>query len=170
MALRKLLYLLIPVLLVGAGCIKYSFTGTSIPSGVNTIYIPFFPDQSNSGLGDLSDRLNIALIERFVNQSKLRLTDNENEADAILDGSIVSYSSRPFNITGNEQADQNQVQITVNATFLYTSKTEPEWNKPFSGTFTYDPTVDPIEGELNAADEALVQIANNMFNDAVSNW
>lgn len=29
---------------------------------------------------------------------------------------------------------------------------------------------DPIEGEDNAADEALEQIANNMFNEAVSSW
>ncbi|MDR9418882.1 LPS assembly lipoprotein LptE [Gracilimonas sp.] len=156
--------------LMMGGCIRYSFTGASIPPGVNSVYIPFFPDQSNSGLGDLSNRLNEALINRFVNQSKLQLANNEEEADAVLDGTIASYSNRPFSIGGNEQANENQVSITVRATFLYTAEDEPEWSTSFTGTANYDPTTDPIEGENNAANTALEQVANNMFNDAVSNW
>ena len=153
-----------------SGCLRYSFTGASIPPGVETIFIPFFPDQSNSGLGDLSNRLNQILINRFVNQSRLQLANNEANADAVLDGVITSYSNRPFSIGGNEQANENQVSITVRATFLYTSNDDPEWNNSFTGTFTYDPSENPIEGESSAANGALEQIANNMFNDAVSNW
>ncbi len=170
MALRKLILLLLFGTFVFSGCLRYSFTGASIPEGVNSIYIPFFPDQSRSGLGDLSDRLNRILIDRFINQSKLRLANSEEEADAVLDGSIINYSNRPFSIGGDEQANQNQVTITVSASFLYTSKDSPEWDKPFNGSFTFDPTEDPITGEQTAADEALEEIANNMFNDAVSNW
>lgn len=166
--IKKIALLSIMILLTG--CLRYSFTGTSIPPGVDTIYIPFFADQSNSGLGDLTNRLNDALVERFVNQSRLQLANTEDNADAILEGVIVSYSNRPFSIGGDEQADQNEVNISVRATFLYTDKDEPEWNKTFSGKFTYDPTEDPIEGENDAASQALRQIANNMFNDAVSNW
>lgn len=153
-----------------SGCLRYSFTGASIPPGVETIYIPFFPDQSNSGLGDLSDRLNQILINRFVNQSKLQLANNEADADAVLDGVITSYSNRPFSIGGDEQTNENQVSISVRATFLYTDNEEPEWSTSFNGSFTYDPSEDPIEGENTAANGALEQIANNMFNDAVSNW
>lgn len=170
MGLRKLLLLPFVLTFLSLGCLKYSFTGTSIPPGVNTIYIPFFPDQSRSGLGDLSDRLNQALIDRFINQSRLQLAGSEDEADAILDGSITAYSNRPFSISGNDQATQNEVRISVNASFVYTDKEAAEWDKSFSGSFTFDPTDDPITGEQTAANEALEEIANNMFNDAVSNW
>lgn len=153
-----------------SGCMTYSFTGASIPSGVNTIYIPFFPDQSNSGLGDLGDQLNQVLIDRFVNQSRLQLANNEEDADAVLDGVITSYSNRPFSIGGDEQTGQNQVSISVRASFKYATEEEAEWNTNFNGRATYDPAQDPIDGERNAATEALEQIANNMFNDAVSNW
>lgn len=152
------------------GCLKYSFTGTSIPEGVKTVYIPFFPDQSNSGLGDLSDRLNTALIERFINQSKLQLANSEEDADAVIDGTINSYSNRPFSISGDEVANQNQVQIGVKGVFRYKAEDKTVYNKNFTGNYTYDPTDDPINGETTAADEALQQIANNMFNDAVSSW
>jgi len=168
--LRKLIFISLLAFISFSGCLKYSFTGASIPPGVNSIYIPFFADRSRSGLGDLSDRLNRILIDRFINQSKLQLASSEEDADAILDGFISTYSNRPFSIGGNEQTNQNQVQISVNASFIYTNNEDPEWDKSFSGSFTFDPTEDPITGEQNAADEALEQIANSMFNDAVSNW
>lgn len=169
MVLSKRFFLLF-ILLLSTGCLRYSFTGTTIPEGVNTIYIPFFADQSNSGLGDLSDRLNRALIERFVNQSRLQLANNESDADAVLDGVIITYSNRPFSVAGNEDATQNQVMISVRASFQYSSEEGQLWNKNFNGNFTFDPNEDPIEGERDAADQALQQIANNMFNDAVSSW
>ncbi|RNC84638.1 MAG: hypothetical protein ED557_06570 [Balneola sp.] len=169
---NRISFLLVVLFCVAnTSCLRYSFTGTSIPEGVNTIYIPFFPDQSNSGFSDLSDRLNEALIDRFINSSKLQLASNENDADAVIDGSIVSYSNRPFSIGGDEEADQNQIQIAVRATFQYKGDPQPLWSdKNFSSTFTFDPTEDPIGGETDATEEVLEQIANNMFNDAVSSW
>jgi len=166
----KIFVLIALLALLLTGCFRYSFTGTSIPEGVNTIYIPFFADQSSSGIGDLSDQLNQVIINRFVNQTRLRLANNRSQADAVLEGQILSYSNRPFSVTGDEQADRNQVSISVRATFQFTDQDQPEWNKNFSGSSTFDPNEDPIEGERTAADEALEQIANNMFNDAVSGW
>lgn len=158
------------VLISLSGCFRYSFTGTSIPADVKSIFIPFFADQSTSGIGDLSDRLNQALINRFVNQTRLQLANSRDQADAVLEGSIVSYRNAPFSISGNEQAEQNEVTITIRATFQYTREEQPEWTSTFSGKGTYDPIDNPIEGETNAAESALTQVVNNMFNDAVSGW
>lgn len=159
---------LLPFLL--SGCFRYSFTGTSIPEDVNSVYIPFFADQSSSGISDLSDRLNQALVNRFINQTRLQLANTQGSADAVLEGSIVSYRNEAFSITGNNRTTQNEVTITVRATFRYTDKEQAEWSSTFTGSATYDTNENPIEGESNAADEALSQIANNMFNDAVSGW
>jgi hypothetical protein len=158
------------LLFVMGGCISYSFTGTSIPSDVNDIYIPFFPDRSQSGLGDLSDRLNRALVNRFVNQSRLSLADEQQNADSFVEGAIQNYINRPFSVGGDEQANLNEIQITVRASFQYAADEEPLWTKSFSGNATYDVLQNPVDGELEAAEAALQQIANNMFNDAVSNW
>lgn len=162
--------LVVSAVLLFSGCMSYSFTGTSIPSGVESIYIPFFPDRSQSGLGDLSDRLNRALIDRFVNQSRLSLSDDEGTADALVEGAIQNYSNRPFSVGGDEQANLNEIQITVRATFQYADEDEPLWNKSFSGSATYDVLENPVDGEIEAAQQALQQISNNMFNDAVSSW
>ena len=110
------------------------------------------------------------MIEQFVNQSRLGLATNLESADAFIEGQIQTYTNSPFAIGGNEQANQNQVSITVQARFQYASNKEALWTRSFTSSFTYDPTEDPINGELEAATETLSQIANNMFNDAVSNW
>ena len=152
------------------GCIRYSFTGASIPSDVQTIYIAFFPDQSQSGLGDLSARLNEALTDRFINQSRLTLTSDQESADAILEGSIQLYQNRPFSISGDQQASQNEIQIIVQAQFRYAKDAEPVYNKRFTGSATFNVRENPVDGEIDAAALALEQIAGNAFNDAVSNW
>jgi type IV secretory pathway VirB6-like protein len=164
------LVLFTAIVLLTAGCFQYSFTGTSIPSDVNTVYIPFFDDRSGGGLGDVNDRLNRSLINRFVNQSRLSLSNSEDGADAIIQGTIQSYQSRPFSVGGDERANLNQVTISVRASFKYARDDSPLWEKNFSGSGTYDVIANPVEGEVEAAEQALQQIANNMFNDAVSNW
>ncbi len=167
---KKIILLLFATVFTVSGCINYSFTGTSIPADVRTIYIPFFADRSQSGLGDLSDRINQALINRFVNQSRLSLSNDRESADAFLDGAIQNYVNRPFSVRGDEQANLNEIQITVRASFQYAKDEEPLWNKNFTGSATYNVQEDPVEGEIQAAQTALQQIASNMFNDAVSSW
>lgn len=162
--------LLVCFLICLTGCITYSFTGTSIPADVQTVYIPFFPDRSQSGLGDLSDRLNRALINRFINQSRLSLANDQESSDAWVEGAVQSYINRPFSIGGDEQANRNEVQISVRATFQFASDEEPIYTKAFSGSATYDVIENPVDGELEAAETALQQISDNMFNDAVSSW
>ncbi|MDX1618040.1 MAG: LptE family protein, partial [Balneolaceae bacterium] len=100
------------------GCFRYGFTGTSIPEGVGTIYIPFFADQSTSGIGDLSDQLNQVLVNRFVNQTRLRIEPSEPDADVLLQGTIQRYTNEPTAVSGGEVAQQNRVTITVAVTYI----------------------------------------------------
>ena len=165
--------IVICILLLGVmftGCLRYSFTGVTIPSDVRTIHIPFFPDRSGSGIGDLSDQLNDAMIDRFINQSRLQLTDSPENADVIIEGTITSYTNRPFSVAGDERADLNRVQIGVRATYKYVDSDESEWQKNFTGNFEYDPSEDPVDGEIEAIFEAMLRLADSMFNDAMGEW
>jgi len=87
-----------------------------------------------------------------------------------MEGAIQSYRNRPFSVGGDEQANLNEIQIVVRATFQFADSDEAVYSKSFTGTATYDVLDNPVDGELDAAAEALQQIANNAFNDAVSNW
>jgi hypothetical protein len=152
------------------GCFRYSFTGAAIPANVSTIYIPFFPDNSSSGLADLSEQLSGALVNRFVNQTRLRLVTNAEQGDILIDGNITSYSNRPFTVSGDETASLNRVQISVRASFRYADEERPRFDKAFTGQAEYDPADNPIDGELEAAAAAMQNIAQSMFNDSVGRW
>ena len=167
---RTLPAVILIALLVLPGCLRYSFTGVNIPSDVRTIYIPFFPDQSNSGLADLSDHLNEALVNRFVNQSRLNLTNNANDADMTLEGDISGYSNEPFSVADDRATELNRVQVQVRAEARFAGSESSEWNKTFSGTYEYDPAEGGADGEVNAAFEALQDVADDMFNDALGDW
>src|SRR5690625_7893521 len=75
--------------------------------------------------------------------------------------------NRPFSIGGDQQANINEIQITVNASFQYATAEEPMWTKSFTGSATYNVLENPVDGELGAAEDALQQISTNMLNDAV---
>jgi len=165
---RIVLVLILSISLTG--CLRYSFTGVTIPSDVRTIYIPFFQDQSGSGLGDLDDLLTDALINRFVNETRLTLTNSREDADVIIEGLITSYSNQPFSVAGDQRATLNRVQIGVQASYTYTNSEQPEWDKRFNSNAEFDPGEDPIDGENEAVSEAVSRIAENMFNDAMGEW
>ena len=165
-----ILALLLSLLAFNSSCFRYSFSGTSIPADVNTIYIPFFPSQASQGLSNLPDLLNEALVERFVNQSRLRLTNSADEADIVIDGYISRYNNGPFSIAGNEEASLNRVEVIVYASFRYATEDAPLWQKNFNGFNDFDPNEDPIQGENTAASEAVTQIAQKMFDDSIGNW
>jgi hypothetical protein len=164
------LLLVVVLMTLYNGCIRYSFTGVAIPSNISTIYIPFFQDDSGSGLSDLSDQLNVALINRFVNQTRLRQVSDDSQADILLEGQITGYSNRPFSVAGDQQASLNRVQISVRAVYRYADEEQPRWNRTFTGQAEYDPAENPLEGELEAAAVAMQQVAQNMFNDSIGSW
>ncbi len=153
-----------------AGCFHYSFSGASIPPNVHSIYIPFFPDKSGSGLGNLSNLLNDALVDRFVKQSRLQLANTKPDADIFIDGVIQSYSNSPFSISGNQRVSSNRVEISVKATYQYKTDKKPLWTETFTGFSDYDPNKNPIQGEKAAAADAMDMIAGKMFDDSIGKW
>lgn len=161
---------LLLLLVFGTSCLRYSFSGVAIPPEIRTIHIPLFPDQSGSGLTDLSNQLNAALVDRFVNQTRLRLTNDPSTADIVIEGAITGYRNAPFVIGGNQQTSLNRVTLNVRASIRYRTEDRERWNKGFIGTGDFDPAADPIAGEEGAAAEAMDKIAQNMFNDSLGRW
>lgn len=167
--IRNLTLFLI-VFLLNSGCLRYSFSGVTIPDSVKTIFIPFFPNQAQTAVPGLPDLINAALIDRFVNQSRLQLSDNRQQADAVIEGRIISYSNKAFSISSEEAANLNRVEIGVQASFLIKSEDKERWNKRFSGFGEFDPAENPINGENQAANDAIEQLVENMFNEALGSW
>ena len=159
------------LLIIGmTGCVKYSFTGASIPSEVETLFIPFFDDRSGSSVGSLNQWLYDECFNEFINRSRLRLANSPEEADATLEGVILSYTNLPFSVSGEETAERNEVTIRVQATMRFEGEDDPIFSSTLTGTATFDIVNNPIDGEREAAKDALNQIAEAMFTQSVSQW
>ena len=151
-------------------CGYYSFTGATIPANLDTIAIPLVQDNSLSPLTALDEEMTRRLIDRFVQQTRLSLETNEEEADAVLTATLDRYANVPTSVTGEERAQRNRVTITVSVRYYDRTEDEELLQRTFSSFEDYDPVVDGLDGERVAALAALENIADDIFTAATSNW
>jgi len=158
-------------LLLG-GCGFYGFQAGSIPSNLNTIAVPLVQDNSVGPVTTLDRDLTGLFTDRFVNRTRLNLISSEVDADALLNATIDTYRSQPTTVGEDDRASANQVTITVSVRYVDQTKTPPEvmLERDFSASSNYDPITEGIDGEQTAAQDALEQIADDVFSAATSNW
>lgn len=159
------------LILVLPGCGYYSFTGATIPSHLNSVAIPLVEDLSVSIADDLDERLTRLFADRFVGQTRLRLSTDETEADAVLAGRIERVTVEPVAVGGGDRATQNRVTVSVRV--IYTDRVQGEelLQRTFSASVNYDPTQgDERAAETAAIISALESVADDVFTAATSNW
>ena len=161
-------------LLIGAnlvsGCAVYSFSGASIPSNLETISIPIVQDNTSSPANRMGTDLTDLLTERFVDRTRLSLTTDDSGADALLRARIQRYTNQPTGVSGNERATTNEVTIEVQVRYVDQTKDEELLNQTFSGQASYNPAEAGLTGEQQAAQNALENVADDIFSSATSNW
>ncbi|MDX1438783.1 MAG: LPS assembly lipoprotein LptE [Rubricoccaceae bacterium] len=136
---------------------------------MNTIAVPLVEIRTSGSISDLDQTLTEALVERFVDRTRLTLEPSEDAADAVLTTSVDRYSLTPVAVTGEERASLNRVTIVVSVRYL----DRVEENERLSRTFTASADYDPVEGpagESEAVLRAVDQLANDIFTAATSDW
>lgn len=172
MAIKHLLGALLLLLGAGglSGCAFYSFSGASIPSHLETIAIPIADDNTSSPVNRMGADLTDLLTDRFVDRTSLSLTTNDAAADAVLTARIQRYTNEPTGVSGNERATTNEVSIEVQVRYVDQTNDEELLNQTFRGTANYNPAEAGLEGERQAAQNALENAADDIFSTATSNW
>jgi hypothetical protein len=165
---------LLLALLIGAslvsGCAVYSFSGASIPPNLETISIPIVQDNTSSPANRMGTDLTDLLTDRFVDRTRLSLTTDDSGADALLRARIQRYTNQPTGVSGNERATTNEVTIEVQVRYVDQTKDEELLNQTFSGQASYNPAEAGLTGEQQAAQNALENVADDIFSSATSNW
>lgn len=166
---QKYFVLLIITAFVLYGC-SYSFTGASVPKHLSSIAIPIAVDRSGSGEPDLSNNFTNELIQKFLDDNNLDVTDKTN-ANALLECSIVSLQDRPETVSGtSETATQRRITINIKVTYKDLIKKKTIFDKNFSNYSTYDTTLDPFSARKNAIQDAVEILAEDILLGVVSNW
>ncbi|MCX6178202.1 MAG: LptE family protein [Chlorobiales bacterium] len=159
--------LLFLVLAILQGC--YSFTGGLLPEHLKTIAIPVFDDRSGAGIAQYRSALTKGLVDKVDSQSSLRFTPSMALADALLEGTIISFSDTPSQLSSKtERAMTNRITLVVQVTMTDRVKKKLMFTQSFVGFADY------YSGNYVAQQQAirssLGQIIDDIFNRIISGW
>ena len=152
-----------------AACGVYSFSGATIPAQLETVAVPLAEDRSAGGPPGLDRLLTDALIDRFVDRSRLTLEPDEVEADAVVRATIERYAIAPVAVTDQNVAGLNRVSLGVRVVVEDRVENEELLARSFTATADFAPA-EGLQGEANASAIALDQIARDAFTAATSDW
>lgn len=164
----KNLIILFFITIILSSC-AYSFTGSSVPNHLKTIAIPFAIDRSGSGEPNMADNFTSTLIEKFISDNSLAITD-KSKSDALLDCTINSISESPNIIQGGENV--STIRLTINARVIYKDfvMKKTVFEKNFSDYADYSNLGDVYTNRNNAITEAIEKLSEEILLAVVSDW
>ncbi len=165
----KIFFLFIIAVVINfTGCCVYSFTGASVPQHLKTIAIPIAEDRSGSGEPGLKELLTDQLVQKFINDNTLQVTDKSN-ADALLECVILPLSDAPAVVAAGENVEVRRITINVQVTYRDLLKRKTIFDKKFSNYGDY-PSGGNISQRRDAIQSAVDKITEDILLDTVSGW
>lgn len=165
---RMLICLVAVTLLIPLGCGVYSFTGGST-GDAETVQVDFFTNSANLVEPSLSQRFTLALQDRFLRQTNLKLT--EAGGDLHFEGEITDYRITPIAATAEQTAAQNRLTIAVRVRYYNRLNEEDNFEQTFSFFSDFDGSLQLTGSVLDTAYEDIFErITQDIFNAAVAKW
>ena len=154
-------------------CGIYSFTGSSIPVGVETFQVDYFENTAGGKPGStiepgLDRDFTIALQDLIVNQTSLNLV-NEG-GDIIYSGEIVEYSVTPMAATAEIKAAQNRLTMAVMVSYENISNEDDNIEKRFSFYYDFPGNLQVYDIKDPALEEIFERITQDIFNETLAKW
>ena len=159
--------------IMAISCGIYSFTGSSIPIGVETFQVNYFENTAGGKPGStiepgLDRDFTIALQDLIVNQTSLNLV-NEG-GDIIYSGEIVEYSVTPMAATAEIKAAQNRLTMAVMVIYENVLNEEDNIEKRFSFYYDFPGNHQVYDIKDSALEEIFERITQDIFNETLARW
>ncbi len=162
--------LLLPALILVSvlSCGVYSFTGGST-GDAETVQIDFFQNTATLVEPTLSQSFTLALQDRFLRQTNLKLTDTGG--DLHFEGEITQYRITPIAATAEQTAAQNRLTVAVRVRYYNRLVEEDNFEQSFS-FYSDFPGDAQLTGSVleTAYEEIFERITQDIFNAAVAKW
>ncbi|MCI0920511.1 LptE family protein [Sphingobacterium rhinopitheci] len=169
--LKSISLLCLMVLLVQSCGVKYSFTGGSIPKGMNTYTVMYFENLSPLVYTPLSQNFTEALKDRIRTQSSLSQVNNDG--DAIFEGVITSYVIGPAGVISGTTDRAESSRLTITVKVKYTNKLDPTGESDFEDSFSQFqdfPGADITAYEAKINTDIIKMLTEDVYNKAFANW
>lgn len=115
---KGLLILVVLTLAITATHCGYRLSGygKQIPDHIRSISIPDFENKTTRIQAE--DFVTFAVREEFILRSSLRLVGDPDMADAVLEGTIVSFDVTPASVDARGSADLYKLKIVISVRFI----------------------------------------------------
>jgi len=169
--LIRILIVIISILTFSCGI--YSFTGSSIPVGVETFQVDYFENTAGNRPGStvepgIDRDFTIALQDLILNQTSLNLVNSGG--DIIYSGEIVEFSVTPMAATAEIKAAQNRLTMAVNLIYANTLNEDDNLEKRFSFYFDFPGNLQVFDVKDSALEEIFERITQDIFNETLAKW
>ncbi|HPO62231.1 MAG TPA: LptE family protein [Candidatus Kapabacteria bacterium] len=162
---KKSVFAVLPLFILLSGC--YSFTGSSIPEHIKTIYISSIKDNSGYGNPNYREKLTQNIIDNFRRDNSLELV--EAASDSRLNIIISSIRDETSTVKAGELEKERKMTITCEAEYIDNIKRISFWKKNFSNYSIY--SLDNAQANREQAiSDVLQQISEDIMLAVVSGW
>ena len=146
------------VILFGCG---YSFApkGENIDNRIQKVYVESF-DNKTAQAG-IENYVRTAFINQFIQNSRLKIVESAESADAIIKGKILNLNTSPLSYRSNALVAEERATIILELTFLENESGKIIWNsKNITGTVDYTLS-DDINLLPAIKKDAFIKLAND---------
>ncbi|MFH0919694.1 MAG: LptE family protein [Fibrobacterota bacterium] len=161
--LRFLTFFTVFSLFFNASCVRYSFSGSTLPSHIRTVSIPI-PENASSQTG-LEESLRDIIDRAFASNNQLRVMPSGGDAE--LQMNILSYGNNPGEYDKSGVVSTYKVSITVAVRFYDTRENKTLYENRLTGTGEYN---HDTETETTGRDNALRKIGEMIINNTIAGW
>lgn len=138
-----------------------------VPKTVHTIAIPAFSNETTRY--KLTDQLPEAIAREFIARTRYRIISDPDSADAVLTGSVLTYTSFPtvFDPTNN-RASAVEVHVTMRLELVERATGKKLYTRPnFEMRERYQISIDPA-AFFEESDAALARASEQTAQQVVS--
>jgi Lipopolysaccharide-assembly len=150
------------------GCKVYSFSPAKVSSDLKTITVQNVVMGTAGGPANLTLTFTEKLKEYYQRNTSLKL--KPNDADLLLESTIVGYELTPVSATSSDKAALNRLTIRIEVRFVNAKYEEESFEKEFSfyQDFPQEQNLSQVEGSL--VPKIIDQLVLNIFTDTAAQW
>ena len=142
------------------GC-GYSFApkGENIDNRIQKVYVESFDNRTAEA--GIENYVRTAFINQFIQNSRLKIVESTEAADAIVKGKILNLNTSPLSYGSNSLVAEERATIILELTFQENESGKIIWNsKNITGTVEY-PLSDDINLLSAVKKDAFIKLAND---------
>jgi len=149
-----------------SSCWYYS-TSDSLPPYLKSIYIE--PVTNKTAQYNLEESMTNQITNAFIENGRLKVVNNREEADLLLQIEIIGYDDEPYTVSKDEEVSQYLLEITVNADCKNLKENTTLWGQNnFSQKEPYNHEVD--ESGLEAQSKTIKKLSEEIVSRILTVW